>query len=255
MNQKRLNRKDGSFWTLSPERCARGFSFCADWSAYKHPARLSTGKWVVSFGWESHKGSGSVRLRIGRRFFSGGCGKIRVAQKGQSPLSAWDFGCRTSRSYFVLHFSQPAGASFGWAWHRQRFFCGSLRRDMHRMRVLRALVAIIGTIWRESREMRARGWVLHRKRAHLEHISPSTAEMTRIRRASCHIAVDFPTKGKKHAHCASILPARNAGKWDLSLFSRQAPSTELPLISRIQEMRGSSVLGAFLFAGKLYLGK
>ena len=72
MNQKRLNRKDGSFWTLSPERCARGFSFCADWSAYKHPARLSTGKWVVSFGWESHKGSGSVRLRIGRRFFSGG---------------------------------------------------------------------------------------------------------------------------------------------------------------------------------------
>ena len=135
------------------------------------------------------------------------------------------------------------------------FFCGSLRRDMHRMRVLRALVAIIGTIWRESREMRARGWVLHRKRAHLEHISPSTAEMTRIRRASCHIAVDFPAKGKKHAHCASILPARNAGKWDLSLFSRQAPSTELPLISRIQEMRGSSVLEVFLFAGKLYLGK
>lgn len=165
----------------------------------------------------------SVKNRAAILFW-GGCGKIRVAQKGQSPLSAWDFGYRTSRSYFVLHFSQPAGASFGWAWHRQRFFCGSLRRDMHRMRVLRALVAIIGTIWRESREMRARGWVLHRKRAHLEHISPSTAEMTRIRRASCHIAVDFPTKGKKHAHCASILPARNAGKWDLSLFSRQAPS-------------------------------
>lgn len=28
--------------------------------------------------------------------------------------------------FFALHFSQPAGASFGWAWHRQRFFLREL---------------------------------------------------------------------------------------------------------------------------------
>lgn len=209
---------------------------------------------VFRLGIAQRKRLRSAKYRAAILFW-GGCGKIRVAQKGQSLLSAWDFGCWIARSFLrciSANLQEPhlVGRGIG-----SGFFCGSLRRDMHRMRVLRALVAIIGTIWRESREMRARGWVLHRKRAHLEHISPSTAEMTRIRRASCHIAVDFPTKGKKHAHCASILPARNAGKWDLSLFSRQAPSTELPLISWIREMRGSSVLGVFLFAGKLYLGK
>ena len=80
---------------------------------------------VFRLGIAQRKWLRSVKNRAAILFW-GGCGKIRVAQKGQSPLSAWDFGCWTSRSYFVLHFSQPAGASFGWAWHRQRFFLREL---------------------------------------------------------------------------------------------------------------------------------
>lgn len=137
--------------------------------------------------------------------------------------------------FFALHFSQPAGASFGWAWHRQRFFL----RELTARYAPNARFASFG---RDNRDYMAR--IARDAR-------PRLGFASQTRTFGAYLAFD----SRNDAHCASILPARNAGKWDLSLFSRQAPSTELPLISRIQEMRGSSVLEVFLFAGKLYLGK
>ncbi len=166
---------------------------------------------VFRLGIAQRKRLRSVKNRAAILFWGG------VRQDTRRPKRTVPFerlGLRLSdfEVFFALHFSQPAVASFGWAWHRQRFFL----RELTARYAPNARFASFG---RDNRDYMARivrdarpRLGLHRKRAHLEHISPSAAEMTRIRRASCHIAVDFPAKGKKHAHCASILPARNAGK-------------------------------------------
>ena len=146
---------------------------------------------VFRLGIAQRKWLRSVKNRAAILFW-GGCGKIRVAQKGQSPLSAWDFGCWTSRSYFVLHFSQPAGASFGWAWHRQRFFL----RELTARYAPNARFASFG---RDNRDYMAR--IARDAR-------PRLGFASQTRTFGAYLAFD----SRNDAHCASILPARNAGK-------------------------------------------